>query len=106
MAEQIIIDITNQCSTDQEFDLFELDENTFDTIEGLMADYEGMSTDDEIEKNKQYVQCVIKSVEAAIKGSKIVKVTAQWEVSQKFLEVLFNRINACKNIEDKSEQDE
>lgn len=104
MAEQIIIEITNQCTMD--FDLFELDGNTFETIESSMADYDEISTEDEIEKNKKQVQCVIKSIEDAIKDSKIVKVTSQWEVTQKFLEVLFNRINACKNIEDKIEQDE
>lgn len=60
----------------------------------------------EIEKNKRKVQCIIKSVEDAIKGSKIVEVTSQWEVIQKSLEILFNRINACKNIEDKAEQTE
>lgn len=106
MAEQIIIEITNQCSDDFNLFGFGLDENTFDTIESLMADYESISTDDEIEKNKKRVQCFIKSIEDAIKGSEIVNVTSQWEVTQKYLEVLFNRVNACKNIEDKTEQEE
>lgn len=106
MAEQIIIEITKQCSDD--FNLFDLglDENTFDAIENLMTDYDSLSIDDEIEQNRKRVQCIIKSIEEAIQGSKIVEVTSQWEVTQKYLEVLFNRQNACKNIEDKTEQDE
>lgn len=102
MAEQIIIDITNQCAT-QEFDFFELNEDTFDMIEDFMADYEDVS-DDELEDNLKKFKCIIKSVDDVVKGTKIVKVTSQWEVNQKFQEILFNRINACKNIEDKSEQ--
>lgn len=95
MSEQIIIDIINQC----EFDLFELEEDDFDMMEiALDAD--------DIPETLTKFKCVIKSIEDAVKGSKIVKVTSQWEVTQKFLEILFNRINACKNIEDASEQTE
>lgn len=106
MAEKIIIEITKQCSDD--FNLFEFDsdKNNFDTIESLMADYDSLSIDDEIEKNRRRVQCYTKSIEDAIKGTNTVEVTSQWEVIQKFLEVLFNRVNACKNIEDKAEQEE
>lgn len=61
---------------------------------------------DEIEKNMKKFQCVIKSVEDAINGTKHIYVKSQWEVLQKQLEIFFNRINACKHIEDKTEQRE
>lgn len=84
----------------------------FSTIDNESADLNTVDditkTDisSEIEKNKKKIQCVIKSVEDAIKGTKIIEVTTQWEVTQKSLEIAFNRINACKNIEDETEQTE
>lgn len=98
MTEQIIIDITNQCST-QQFDFFGLDEeDTSDLVESMETD------DVEIKKTLENFECIIKSVQDVVKGTKLVEITSQWEVTEKYLEVLYNRMNACKNIEDKSEQ--
>lgn len=72
----------------------------------FVDDIDNDDISDEIEKNQKKFQCVIKSVEDAIKDTKIVKVISQWEVTQKDLEIFFNRINACKHIEDKTEQRE
>ena len=108
MAEQIIIEITNQCSTQEFelFELFELDENTFDEIEVLIADYDDDVSDDEIQKTLKKFRCIIRSIGEVVNGNKIVEVYTQWEVTQKYLEVLFNRMNACKHIENKKEQTE
>lgn len=120
MAEQILIEITNQCAT-QEMDLSqffvaeedatiesdELDDDIVDMIDvSLNIDVDDDDVNDDISKTLDKFKCIIKSVDDAVKDSKIVEVTSQWEVTRKFLEVFFNRINACKNIEDETEQSE
>lgn len=72
----------------------------------LISDLANEDISDEIEKNVSKFQCVINSFEDAIKGTKYVYLKSQWEITKKDFEILFNRINACKEIQDKTEQRE
>lgn len=70
----------------------------------LVDETTNVDISDEIEKNIKKFQCVNKSVEDAIKGTKYVYVKSKWEVTQKDLEIFFNRVNACKHIGDETEK--
>lgn len=85
-----------------EFDLIEFDEEIlFLTVDSL-DEYDDDRTD--IVMAILHFRCIEFSVDYIVRDTKIVEVASQWEVTKKYLEILKNRMKACKNIEDRIER--